>query len=304
MKKLLSLFLLMIIILCSSCSKDDYSLSVVAPSGAPGIALANVSHNYSEDYTIELNKTADVLKATFVEKEADVIIAPINLGANLYKANEAYQLASVITWGNLYFASQKANFKLEDLNGADVILFGQGTINDVIVKYILKEKNIVLGENSTYLASTQLTNQKLISDPNAIVLVAEPALSTAQSKKENITAISVQDIYKEVSGSNSYPQAGCFVRKETAENHKGVIDTFLERLEKSCKLCNEKTSDIAKYSVDLELGNDQVVLEKAIPNSNIQYVKGTDAKADIEKMVELNPTMFGGAAPVEEFYYA
>lgn len=304
MKKILSLFLLFFIVICSSCSKDEYTLTVIAPSGAPGIALANISHTYADEYSVELNKTSDVLKAAFAEGNADVIVAPVNLGASMYKASGAYQLASVITWGNLYFASQKSDFKLEDLNGADVVLFGEGTINDVIVKYVLKEKNITLGENSVYLASTQLTNQKLISDENAIVLVAEPALSTAQSKKGNITAISVQELYKEVSGSNSYPQAGCFVRMASAEEHQGVMDTFLERLEESCTLCTEKTSEIAGYAVELELGSDQSVLEKAIPNSNIQYVKASNAKADIEKVAALSPAMFGGAAPAEGFYYA
>ena len=82
------------------------------------------------------------------------------------------------------------------------------------------------------------------------------------------------------------------------------MDTFLERLEESCALCTEKTSEIAGYAVELELGSDQSVLEKAIPNSNIQYVKASNAKADIEKVAALSPAMFGGAAPAEGFYYA
>lgn len=305
MKKLFSAFLICFIFLCSSCSKkDDYALSVIAPSGAPGIALAEVSYQHSDAYSIELNKTADVLKTAFISAEADVIVAPVNLGATLYKTNEAYQLASVLTWGNLYFASRKDNFTLQDLNGADIVLFGQGTINDVVVQYVLEEKNIVLGENTVYLASTELTNQKLVSDAEAIVLVAEPALSAASSKVAGITAISVQDLYKEVSGSNSYPQAGCFVKKSTVEEHKSVVDEFLKTLENSCGLCNTDTATVAEYAVELELGSSKAVLEQAIPNSNIRYVRASVAKADIEKMVELNPKLFGGEKPSEGFYYA
>lgn len=305
MKKIFSVILLCFIFLCSSCTKKDtYTLSVIAPSGAPGISMAEISYHHSDTYAIELNKTADVLKTAFVSAEADVIVAPVNLGATLYKTNEAYQLASVLTWGNLYFASRKANFTLEDLNNADIVLFGQGTVNDVVVQYVLKEKNIVLGENTVYLASTELTNQKLISDAEAIVLVAEPALSAARSKIAGITAISVQDLYKEVSGSNSYPQAGCFVRKTTIETHKSVVDAFLKGLEKSCGLCNTDTETIAEYAVELALGSDKTVLEQAIVNSNIRYVRALTAKEDIEKMVELNPKLFGGEKPSEGFYYA
>lgn len=303
-KKFLSLIMLFFILLCCSCSqKDDYKLSIIAPSGAPGIALANVSYNYSNEYRIELNKTADVLKSSFASLESDVIIAPINLGAAQYKANQTYVLTSVVTWGNLYFASQKENFKIDDLNGADIVLFGNGTINDAIVTYILENKGIT-PSSVTYLASTSETNAQLISDSEAIVLVAEPSLSVAKSKKNNISSISIQDLYKEISGTNSYPQAGCFIKNTTIEEHKNLVDKFLNLLEESCKKCDSNVSLIAEYASQLELGGTKQILEIAIPNSNISFVKAISAKNDIEKMVEINPKLFGGAKPVEGFYYA
>ncbi len=305
MRKIYFLIILMSIYLCAGCSaKDNYKLSIMAPSGAPGIALADIYKTYSDDYDIELNKSVDVLSSLFASKEADVILAPINLGAIQYKANETYVLSSVVTWGNLYFASQKEDFKLEDLNQADAILFGQNTINDAIVQHVLSSKNIILGENTTYLANTQLTNQQLIQNPNAIVLVAEPALSTAKSKNTKITSISVQDLYKEISGSSSYPQAGCFIKSSTIVDHKDVVNEFLSRLETSCKKCNEQTEVIAGYAEELNLGGTKDVLVNAIPNSNISFIRASKAKADVEKVYSLNPKLFGGEKPKDEFYYA
>lgn len=304
MKKILSFILLLTVILCASCSKkDDYKLSVIAPSGAPGIALADMVKNNADEYNFEINKTADVLKTAFAAKTADVIIAPVNLGAAQYKANQTYVLASVITWGNLYFASQKENFTINDLNNSDVLLFGSGTINHVIVEYILKEKGISITGQTAPLASTKETTAQLISNPNAICLVAEPSLSTAKVKKSNITAISVQDLYKEVSGSNSYPQAGCFININSINNHKKVVDDFLTKLEASCKKCSNDVDTIAGYAEELELGGTKSVLVNAIPNSNISFVKANAAKSDLEKVIAIKPAMFGGANPANEFYY-
>lgn len=302
-KKLCTLILLVGALMLGSCAEEKIKLTVIAPSGAPAMALGDLAINHTEDYSIELNKSAAALKAAFGSAEADVIVAPINLGAQMYIQNQSYQLASVLTWGNLYFASQKPDFKLADLDGANVTLFGQGTINDIIVQYILSSKSITLGTDSTYLADTNLTNSELLQNANAIVLVAEPALSAAKSKNSNITSISIQDLYKEVSGQKSYPQAGCFIKAETAINHKKAITSFLSDLKDSADLCNTNGSTAAEYAVELEIGANAAIVESAIPNCNIEYVKASSAKKDIEAMVEIKAQLFGGAKPVDEFYY-
>lgn len=300
MKKLLVFFTALITMLCVSCKKDDYKLNVIAPSGAPGVALAELATNHSEDYNIELNKTADVLKAAFTAAEADVIIAPINLGVTFYNKTSNYQIASVLTWGNLYFAKQGASLTIEDLNGKDLILFGEGTINDVIVKKVLADNNITLGEGTTYLADTQKTNAQLISNPDAIVLVAEPILSAAKMQKE-IATLSVQDLYSE-DGGLSYPQAACFIKKDTIDNHKKVVDKFIDELKESADLCESNASQAAQYAAALELGK-APILTNALPNCNISFKKAIDVKSAIEKVVNLKLAMFGGKLPTDEFYY-
>ena len=301
MKKILFVLVGLILMLCVACSKTERELNIIAPNGAPGIALADLCYN-ENNYNIEVNKTADALKAAFATKEADIILAPVNLGATMYKSQPNYLLASVITWGNLYLASQKADFKLADLNGADVIFFGQGTINDAIVKYVLSSNDIVCN-NISYLGSTQLTVQQLLADENAIVLVAEPALSQAKSQNSKINSISIQQLYEAASGSNSYPQAGCFVNIQTVEEDKKAIDNFLEDLENSCSLCATNTEQIAQYAEELGLGGSKQALITAIPNSNINYKKAKDVVADIEKVASLNLALFGGATPEQSFYY-
>lgn len=304
MKRFLSVLsvLLFLIVLASCGSKDDYKLSIITPSGAPAIGIADIAYNQKEEYDLEMNKTADVLQASFLAQDKDVIIAPINLGATMYNKTGNYVLASVITWGNLYIASRLENFTIQSLTDKDVVFFGQKTINQYIVEKVL-EYNNVKPANITYLADTKLTQAQLISNPEAIALVAEPVLSVAKSKVDNITAISVQDLYSEMTNSGSYPQAACFIKKTTIEEHKKVVKNFLDNLEESVNKVSADTSTIAGYAEELEMGGTKVVLEKAIPNSNIMFKTAVDSKEQIEALFTNALSYCGGKLPDEEFYY-
>lgn len=304
MKRLFNVLsiLLLITLLISCGKKDDYKLSIVAPSGAPAIAIANIAYNQKDDYSLEINKTADVLQASFLAAEKDIIIAPINLGATMYNKNGNYVLASVLTWGNLYIASRIEGFNIQTLNEKDVTFFGQNTINQFIVEKVLEHNN-VKPSNITYLADTKLTQAQLISNPEAIALVAEPVLSVAKSKVDNITAISVQDLYNEMTNSGSYPQAACFIKKTTIEEHKKVVNNFINDLKESVDMVSSDTSTIAGYAEELEMGGAKAVLEKAIPNSNISYKTAKDSKEQIEALFTDALKYCGGKLPNEEFYY-
>jgi hypothetical protein len=122
----------------------------------------------------------------------------------------------VVSWGNLAIASQKADLKAEDLNGADITLFGENTINASVVLYTLKENGIEPA-NVQYLAGAAETQALLLSDAEAIVVTAEPALTAAKMKNSAISSIAVNELLKAASGEDGYTQAGLFVKAETLE---------------------------------------------------------------------------------------
>lgn len=310
---LLSLFLLPLTLVgCKNEGKtstvvDDYKLSIAAPSGAPLISLARAVEG--KDYTLNLNLAPAALQPLFVKGETDVIVAPINLGATVYnKLNQNYQLASVLTWGNLFIASQDDKLtSLSYLDGKDVILFGENTINDVVVKYVFNQKNI--HPNITYLGDTNLTQAELIKSSEAIVLIAEPALSAAKTNlaksSKSVSSISIQTEFEAVSNNKKFTQAGCFVKKETATNHKSVVDKFLADLKISSTINTaEEIEEAATKVGTLGLATPKPVLVKAIPNCNISYLSAKDSKALVEFSANLNLALFGGKLPDDGFYYA
>ena len=301
---LASLLLIGGLVSCSSKHEDSYTLDIASPGGAPGIAISTLLTDYQDEYKYNIGLEPTALPALFTKKEKDVIIAPINMGAKMYKKNSGYTLGAVVTWGNLYFASQAKNFKLEDINDKELVIFGEGTINESIINNVLENKNITPSK-ITKLGDAKATQQQLIADNEGskVFVVAEPSLTMAKLKKDTINSLSIQDLYKEVSGSDGFAQAGCFINVNTINEHKTVVTKFLTRLSDSIDFTKTNASKASENAVALGLFPKADPLIKAIPNCNIMYKSALDSKPAIEGLVKLNAKDFGGAKPEDSFYY-
>ena len=292
MKKLIAVLMALVLTmgLCAFAGAEeaDYSgLTVTSPGGAPALALATMAAENKDNYTYI---AADTIAAAFAGKEADFIIAPVNAGAKLYKAGKStYKLAAVVSWGNLFIASQKADLKAEDLNGANVILFGENTINASVVLYALKENGIEPA-GVEYLAGASDTQAKLLTDAEAIVVTAEPALTAAKMKNDQIGAIAVNSLF----GEEGYAQAGLFVKAGTLEAQPEAVAAFLKAAEEACGKCATDVAAVAEAAVALEILPNAKVAAAAIPGCAIRFVAAQDAKALVEQTVQVDPAQFGG----------
>jgi len=278
---------------------DISGLKVTTPGGAPALALAAMAVENPGQYT---TIAADTIAAAFAGKEADFIIAPLNAGAKLYKAGKStYKLAAVVSWGNLFFAAQKEQITEDDLKGS-ITLFGENTINASVVLYALKENGIEPAE-VTYLAGAADTQSLLLSDENAIVVTAEPALTAARMKNDKITGIGVNDLLKQANGMDGYTQAALFVKAETAENNPEAVAEFLKQAEEACGKCTTDVTAVAEAAAALEILPNAKVAEKAIPGCAIRFVSAKDAKEQVEKTAQIDLSQFGGEVPADDFYY-
>lgn len=300
MKKLLSFIALSSIILLSSLFAEEYPVKVSSPNGAPALALASIAAQNPENYTYV---AAEAIAAEFASNKADFIIAPVNAGAKLFKAGKSsYKLAAVVTWGNLYFASQKKNFKIKDIKKSEITIFGENTINASVALDAL-QKNKIAPKTVNYLGSAAATQALLLSDANAIVLTAEPALTAASMKNKNITAYALNDLYKKATGFDGFAQAGLFVRAETLEAQPEAVNAFLALAEESCAKCTSDVASVAKDAVKLEILPNVKIAESAIPNCAIRFLGAKEAKAQVEATAKIDLKQYGGALPAPEFYY-
>ena len=302
MKKLIAMLLMLTLALgvCAA-GAESPALTLTAPSGAPALAVAAMAAENPERYTFV---AADTIAAVFAKGEADFIIAPVNAGAKLFRAGKSdYRLAAVVSWGNLYIASQKAGLKPEDLNGAEIVLFGENTINASVVLAALEGCGIKPA-NVTYLAGAADTQSLLLSDENAIVVTAEPALTAARMKNDSIGAISVNELYRQATGEDGYAQAGLFVKAQTLAEEPEAVKAFLKQAEEACGKCGTDVDAVAAAAVALEILPNPKVAAAAIPGCAIRYVPAKDAKVQVEKTAQIDLSQFGGEVPADDFYYA
>ena len=300
MKRFLSLILIALLALsCTACA-EEYVVTASAPNGAPALALAMLAVENPDRFTFV---AAETISAEFANQNSDFIIAPLNAGAKLYKAGKStYKLAGVVSWGNLYIASQKEGFTLEDLNGATVVLFGENTINASVVKYTLEQNGIVPAEIQ-YLGGAAHTQSLLLTDPNAIVVTAEPALTAAQMKNPAITAYAVNDLYKAATGYDGYTQAALFVKAETAQQHPEAVKAFIAAVAASCDQATTDVDAVASAAVTLEILPNEKVAVKAIPGCAVRFMGAAEAREQIEFTANIDLSQFGGALPADDFYY-
>ncbi len=300
MKKFLSLILVALLALACTACAEGYTVTAAAPSGAPALALATIAVNQPENFTFV---AAETISAEFASGKADFIVAPVNAGAKLYKMGKStYKLAGVVSWGNLYIASQKADFQLNDLNGAKVTLFGENTINAAVVNYALKQNGIEPA-SVEYLAGAAQTQALLLTDAEAIVVTAEPALTAAMMKNPAITAYAVNDLYKAATGFEGYTQAALFVKAETIANQPEAVKAFIEAVAASCEQATTDVEAVANAAVALEILPNVKVATKAIPGCAVRFVNAVDAREQIEFTANIDLSQFGGALPADDFYY-
>ena len=299
MKRLMSIILLLSVLAVPAFA-EEYAVTVASPNGAPGIALALLASQQSESYTYV---AAEAITAEFASEKADFIIAPVNAGAKLYRAQKSsYMLAGVVTWGNLYFASQRPDFTKESMNGADIVLFGENTINASVALYALKENGIVPASVS-YLAGAANTQSLLLTDAQAIVLTAEPALTAASIKNSAVSSIALNELYEAATGFKGYAQAGLFVKKATAEQHPEAVKAYLLKAAEAVGKCESDVPAVAEACVTLGILPNQKVAENAIPRCALRFLSAAEARPQVEQTAQVDLAQFGGALPADDFYY-
>ncbi len=298
MKKAVLVLIVLLVSLCLFAEgiHEVSALKIASPNGAPSIALATLAVENPEQYTFV---AAETITAEFANGNSDFIIAPLNAGAKLYRMGKStYKVAAVVSWGNLFLASQRPGFRLEDINGAEIVLFGENTINSSVALFALDENGIV-PKGVSYLAGAANTQQLLLSDPEAIVVTAEPALTAARTKKPEITGYPVNSLLE----NGGFTQAAIFVKAELAQSSPRTVDAYLALVRQSCERCSTDLDAVAEAAVKLELLPNVKVAKSAIPNCAIRYMDAWEAKGQIEMTAAIDLKQFGGALPADDFYY-
>ena len=302
-KNLLIIMLTLVVSLFIGCKKDLEKIKVLLPSGAPLIAVGDLLDNEAFDFTIA--NGADVLSASLIKNDYDIIIAPLNLGAKLYVAgNSNYKLAAVLTTNNTYLVSKEALNSINDLSGKQILGYGQNSTPDILLKAALEKNSVTTGGIQYQTSVADVMSLFMTGAEEAkYSLLAEPQLTKVKQKFSNVNVLNIADQYGE---NTVFPQACLFVNKNSEKDYKD----YLEIIEENAEFLNSKPSE---YAEKIENKNElftsltKEVLAEALPNCNIDYLVAKDNKKIVEDYIELlnkyAPKLLGGQTVNEDFYY-
>ncbi len=280
------------------------SVSIICPSGTPALALANYKVN-NTDVKFDIVNGSDELVTAFGTKSHEIVVAPVNLGAKWFNTNENYVLAKTFVWGNLFLASKSDLTSFDDVNGKKLVVFGKGSTPDIITKILIQQKN--LNVEVEYCDAVADANSLLVSGGADYIITAEPSISKIKDAK-GIKTIDLQEEYSKVANTNSYPQAGIFVKKDVknAKLVKDTVDALINSVNNTLSNPESSAENAVSIHKSFEtLGKDALV--KAIPNCHFAILDKNDEKAAVNKYLQFLIDLglgkqVGDKLPSEEFF--
>ena len=281
---ILSIFLSLGLVACAQNEPVKEPVKLLVPTGAPALSVLGAFDE--ENVQVDTVNGTDILMSELAKKDSeyDMIVAPTNLGVKIYEKTQAFSLASVLTWGNLYMVGDP-NATIET---ASIAAFGQQAVPGLVLNQVYDTANM----NITYYNSVQEAQQALLTGKSEVSLLAQPiaAATIAKAKEMNkeLTVLSnLQTLWQEKTGSETlgYPQASLFIKTGSQEKVNYVLDEIADFLEDVEPEDIEETIEEVGAET-LGIPNAQLAV-KTWEAQNIRYVKASQAKTEIESFLKL-----------------
>lgn len=311
MKKIFILLLVIVLIVSGCEQKEVVEYNVLTPFGTPLLSILEIADNADKVYEDEYIFNTDIiygpdpLIAGFNNGEYTFILAPTNLGAKLYNVSGNYLYAGAINFGSMYLVSEDPNFTISSLTNEEIIAFGQGSTPQIILEYILASYENTENVTVNYFASVSDVKFQMATAGFSVALVSEPDLSAYISEYGDLTIIDLQEEWEEISGMDSYPQAGLFVLNGT---NSDVIETFINALNSSLEFLNNDSQGVLTAVQNLELGFDEDSIIESLAGCNIGFSSAENSRTELEFyfniISDFNNNLIGGTLPGDDFYYS
>ena len=288
--------------LLTACNKDNkkgngnnVTLTFAAPEGTPALAIARL---ITDNKSISgKNVNYKIVNPSNIAKEmqaglSDLVIMPVNAGAMLINKGADYKLVSVAVDGSLYLVGKSETAKtltIDDIKGKRIACIGQQGVPGLVFRYILKANNISIVDspenvtaNSVYIKYASDGMQARAAVENGSVnyaVVGEPAATTFKTKGFN-AQMDLQAEYKKVSGKETYPQAGIFVKSSLASD-----TAFMDALFAALKASKEWVKNNPQSVNDFMKAN--AYESAAFPKPSIAKCNVNAEKLTAEKKAEI-----------------
>ena len=262
-------------------------------------------------YSFTMAASADELSPKLLKGELDILAAPANLGAVLTsKSGGGIQAIGVSTLGVLYIVEkgEESVHSLSDLKGKTLLATGKGTTPEYALTYLLAQNGLELGTDVQIEWKSEPTEvvSQMATMESAVAMLPQPFVTVASNQLEDLRiAVDLTEAWNQLNNGSRLVTASLLVRKEFAEQHPDLVQTFLKEYAASTDYVNSQPGEasalVEKYGIVKA-----AVAQKAIPYCNLVCITGNEMKAALQGYLEvlysLNPASVGGALPGEDYY--
>ncbi len=262
-------------------------------------------------YQFEIVSAVDEVTPKLVQGKTDIAAVPANLASVLYNnTNADVQVLAINTLGVIYIVESGDTISdISDLKGKTIYASGKGATPEYALNYILTQNNIDPETEVTIEWKSEHAEclSALMANENAIAMLPQPFVTTAQTKSEKIrVALDLTEEWEKLGVDSALLTGVVVARKEFVEQNPAAVQAFLEHYEISVNNVNKNIKDAATLIEKYDIVPAPVAV-KAVPNCNIVFITGEEMKQKLsgylKVLSEQNPKAIGGMLPADDFYY-
>lgn len=267
------------------------------------------------DYSFQIAASPDELTPQIAQGSLDIACVPANLASVLYNNTDgAVRVLAVNTLGVLYICDSNGSIQsVADLAGKTIYASGKGSTPEYALNYILEGSGLTPGRDVTIEWKSEHAEcvAAMTQDPQAIALLPQPFVTTAQMKDDSIRA--ALDLTEEWNALQTDADASSLItgvviaRADFVDEHPEAVEAFMKHYRESVAFVNDDIEAAAELIGAYDIVP-AAVAQKAIPACNIVCMEGNEMKnalsGYLEVLFEQNPKSVGGTLPGDDFYYA
>jgi NitT/TauT family transport system substrate-binding protein len=299
--------------------KTPVTLHIGSLKGPTGIGMIRLFENKPQlgenvISNYELAGSPDILVSKLLSGEVDIASLPTNVAAKLYAKGAPYKLAAITGYGVLYLIGprleEEGPFEYSQLEGTTIYNVGKAATPEYIFSYILKQNGIDPQNDLTirFQYPHPELAQLLIAERVRLGVLPEPFVTKVlMNNPDAAVLLDLQKEWAELKGSEeSYPMSCVVVKKQIAEQHPDIVDTFLNAYRDSIRWVTENPEKAGKLSEKHGIGMDAKTAEAAIPRLNLHFKNARKAKTEVESFLQVlfdgDPAAIGDSLPDASFY--
>ncbi len=323
-KKLLSLLVLIILSMTTllGCQnkkttiEDTTTIKVAALKGPTAMGMVKMMDDAktTKNYEFKIKAAIDEITPLLVKGDVDIAAVPANLASVLYNNTEGeVKVLAINTLGVLYIVENGDSIQsISDLKGKTIYTSGKGATPEYTLNYILKENGIDPEKDVTieYKSEHAECVAILASEENAIAMLPQPFVTTAQTKNDKIRiALDMNkewDKLQQNEDKSALVTGAIVVRTQFLEEHTELVNKFLDAYKDSVEYVNSNIEEAADMIEEQDI-IPAAVAKIALPYCNIVFIEGEEMETKLSGyysiLFEQNKKSVGGTLPDDTFYY-